>query len=145
MEKSITITSIEELTAVAEWLGEQITQSGLHIVAIYGQMGAGKTTLISQFCKLNGALQTATSPTFSIINTYDTPHGLIFHFDLYRIEDERSAEELALSEYFYHDNSISLIEWPENIEKFIPNDMTLRIEIKLTQNGGRKFSVAEHC
>lgn len=143
MEKSITILSIEELPLVAKWLDGQIAESGRPIVALYGEMGAGKTTLISQFCKLRGAVQTATSPTFSIINTYDTPLGSIFHFDLYRIEDERAAQELGLSEYFYNDHSLSLLEWPENIEKFIPSDMTLRIKIKLTTNGGRKFQVVE--
>lgn len=140
---SIIINSTEELTAAARWLDEKIAHSGRNVVAIYAQMGAGKTTFISAFAKYRQAVQTASSPTFSIINTYDTPSQTLFHFDLYRIDNDKQAQDLALDEYFYEPNSICLLEWPENIEKFLIPEITLKLEIEVMQDGARKFHVVQ--
>ncbi|MEG0467859.1 MAG: tRNA (adenosine(37)-N6)-threonylcarbamoyltransferase complex ATPase subunit type 1 TsaE [Mucinivorans sp.] len=138
---SIIIKSIDELDSVAHWLDQKIAATSCSVVALYGAMGAGKTTLISRFTALHNAKQQASSPTFAIINTYDTPNITLYHFDFYRIDTVKEIEDLALGEYFYDTNSISLVEWPEKIEQFLPGDITLRIKIDITGNDSRKFSV----
>lgn len=139
----ITITSIDELDRAVEWLEKQIETTGKTVVAIYAPMGAGKTTLIGRFAEKRQAKQQPSSPTFAIINTYDTPTGLIFHFDLYRIDTRREAEDLSLSDYFYEKNAICLVEWPEKIEEFLPDDITLRVKVEVTNQGERKLWVVE--
>ncbi|MEG0656074.1 MAG: tRNA (adenosine(37)-N6)-threonylcarbamoyltransferase complex ATPase subunit type 1 TsaE, partial [Mucinivorans sp.] len=96
---------------------------------------------ISCFANLHGSRQTPSSPTFAIINTYDAKDVTIYHFDLYRVDDRREVEDLALEEYFYADNAISLVEWPEKIEAFLPQELTLRIKIDVLADNVRKFSV----
>lgn len=139
----ITITSIDELDRAVDWLEEQIKTTGKTVVALYAPMGAGKTTLISRFAERRNAEQQPSSPTFAIINTYDTPTGVIFHFDLYRIDTRREAEDLSLADYFYEKEAISLVEWPEKIEEFLPDDITLRVKIEVTDAGERKLGVVE--
>lgn len=140
---SITIASLEELDRAVSWLDQMILESDRTVVAFYADMGVGKTTLISRYAQIHGSQQQPSSPTFAIVNTYDTPRGVIFHFDLYRIDDRREAESLALAEYFYAPGATCLVEWPEKIEEFLPEELTLRIKMELTENGARKLSVVE--
>ncbi len=96
---------------------------------LQGEVGAGKTTFIRAVCTELGAVDEVSSPTFSLINEYQTAKGgTIYHFDFYRIQSENEAENLGLEEYFYSDN-LCLIEWPEKIPHLIP-DRYLKINIK---------------
>lgn len=94
-------------------------------LCFYGDMGAGKTTLIQALVKQLGAVDTANSPTFSIVNEYHDPQGavLAYHFDFYRLEDEKEALDLGLEEYWNTDAWI-LIEWPQNIASLLPQEAT---------------------
>ena len=84
----------------------------------HGDMGAGKTTLIKAFIKALGAVDTGSSPTFSLVNEYESTQGSIFHFDFYRIEDETEALDMGLEEYL-NSGAWIFIEWPQKIEKFL--------------------------
>lgn len=92
-------------------------------------MGAGKTTLISQLVKALGALQSASSPTFSIVNEYLYPEGKIFHFDLYRIASEAELHAIGFDDYLYS-GEICLIEWPEHAGTLVQGVSHIRINIR---------------
>lgn len=84
----------------------------------YGDMGTGKTTLIKALIKALGAADTGSSPTFSLVNEYESPQGDIFHFDFYRIEDKKEALDMGLEEYL-DSGAWIFIEWPQKIEEFL--------------------------
>ena len=101
------------------------------VFAFYGKMGAGKTTFIKAVCECMGVTDVITSPTFAIVNEYqsDTTGDKIFHFDFYRIDDIREAYDFGYEEYFYS-GDLCLVEWPEKIEQLLPeNVMTVRITV----------------
>jgi tRNA threonylcarbamoyladenosine biosynthesis protein TsaE len=90
-------------------------------IAFVGEMGAGKTTLIKLLCEALDALDTATSPTFAIVNVYATPTIPIHHLDLYRLNSEEEGFSIGLLELF-EDNSYCFIEWPQVMEAYLPEE-----------------------
>ena len=101
------------------------------VYAFRGEMGAGKTTFITELCRQLGVDDVANSPTFAIVNEYrsDTTAELIYHFDFYRIEEIEEVFDLGYEEYFYS-GDLCLVEWPEKIEPLLPDDaMTVRITV----------------
>ncbi|OQY05930.1 MAG: tRNA (adenosine(37)-N6)-threonylcarbamoyltransferase complex ATPase subunit type 1 TsaE [Bacteroidetes bacterium 4572_117] len=91
-------------------------------IAFYGEMGAGKTTLIKAICNEMGITDITSSPSFSLINEYLDPEGKsIFHFDFYRIDNIEEAFDIGYEDYFYS-NSLCLIEWPEKIKTLLPGN-----------------------
>ena len=108
--------SLENLSEVAT---EIISSAENKTLLFYGQMGVGKTTLIKEICKQLGVLDNISSPTFSLVNEYQTSNNeKVFHFDFYRIEEEE-ALDMGIEEYF-DNNDWCLVEWPENIENLLP-------------------------
>jgi len=100
-------------------------------VLFYGEMGVGKTTLIKELAKQLGVTNTLTSPTFSIVNEYETAtNDLLYHFDCYRIENEDEALDFGIEEYLSSGN-YNFIEWPEMIKSHIPAN---HVTIKLIKN-----------
>lgn len=96
-----------------------------------GQMGAGKTTLIKEICKQMGVKHTVQSPTFSLVNEYETiDQKIIYHFDLYRLKNVQEALSIGIEDYLDSGN-ICLIEWPEQAEELwdIPHS-TFQIQLK---------------
>lgn len=112
------IESIEELTTIAK---ELIPHFQHKTILFEGEMGAGKTTFIKVLVEEMGTLDEVSSPTFSIVNEYETDLGKVFHFDLYRIKSEEEAMDFGIEEYLYS-NQYCLIEWPSKIENLIPNE-----------------------
>ena len=97
------------------------------VILFRGEMGAGKTTLIKEFLNQLRSVDTVSSPTYALVNEYQTPTGSVFHFDFYRINDEDEAYDMGWEEYAYSGN-LCLVEWPERIESLIPeNYHTLEI------------------
>lgn len=95
---------------------------GKKVITVSGEMGSGKTTLIKAICKYLGVTDNTSSPTFSLVNEYHTKAGQrIFHFDFYRIQNEKEAYDMGYEEYFYS-GDLCLIEWPENIPSLVPAD-----------------------
>ena len=109
-----------------------VKQAGKRRVIVFnGEMGAGKTTLIKEICVKLGVKENVTSPTFGIINTYLGGKGEVFHFDAYRIENEKEAFDVGIEEYLFSGNWC-LIEWPDKIEAFLPNQKDiLEVDIKV--------------
>ena len=83
-----------------------------NILLLKGNLGAGKTTFSQFLLKEMGSLDEISSPTYSIVNEYDTPKGKVYHFDLYRLKSVEEAYDFGIEEYL--DNGyLSIIEWPE--------------------------------
>lgn len=115
------VNCITELNKVAKTIIESIDEK--NVICFYGKMGVGKTALIKDICSELGVKDNVSSPTFSIVNEYISFEGKsVFHFDFYRIEDEREALDLGYEEYFYK-NSLCFVEWPEKIKSLIPNNV----------------------
>ncbi|MFL2596329.1 MAG: tRNA (adenosine(37)-N6)-threonylcarbamoyltransferase complex ATPase subunit type 1 TsaE [Flavobacteriaceae bacterium] len=89
------------------------------VIRIDGDMGTGKTTLISSLCKSLGVKETISSPTFSLVNTYHIGNEKIYHFDFYRLKNENEAIDFGLDEYLESGN-ICFMEWAEKISSHLP-------------------------
>ena len=136
-----TIANEHQLTEVADSIIPLLKQ--IPVACFYGEMGAGKTTLIKVICEQLGVVDSMSSPTFSIVNEYRTMEDApIYHFDFYRIEKVQEALDVGAEEYFYSEE-ICLIEWPERIEPIIP-DIHLKISIKLVGDSGREIMITKH-
>lgn len=107
--------------------------------AFYGKMGSGKTTLIKKICKFMGVDENiVNSPTFTIINEYQTNSGdIIYHCDLYRIKTLDELYNIGFEEYLYNDNYL-FIEWPEIAENIYPENI-LKIIIEEINEKTRKI------
>ena len=126
-----TIEQVDELEQVAQYIIEQFGQYTLFL--LNGEMGAGKTTLTSRIVKLAGSKDAVSSPTYSIVNAYELPNGkMIYHFDLYRIEDPSELEEIGFYEYLDSGN-ICIIEWPERAGQILEGEK--HIMITMNANG----------
>ncbi len=90
----------------------------------FGEMGVGKTTLIKQVAKNLGVKEDLNSPTYSIINEYETENDKVFHFDLFRLKNMEEAYDLGIEEYF-SGKHWNLLEWPEIIMDFLPSEITI--------------------
>ena len=123
---------IKTLDALPEAAREFINSLGDRTVVTFnGEMGAGKTTFINEVCRQLGVETDATSsPTFALVNEYrsDTTAELIYHFDLYRLEDFEEALDMGIEDYL-DCGALCLIEWPDIIDPILPNDV---VEVSLT-------------
>ncbi len=128
---------IESLDRIDEAAREFLKEIGDHkIIALYGSMGAGKTTFVTAICRVLGVEDIVNSPTFTIVNEYETEEGeSVFHFDFYRIKSLREVEDLGFEEYVYSD-SLCLMEWPEMIEEMLPEE-TVKVSISEQEDGTR--------
>jgi tRNA threonylcarbamoyladenosine biosynthesis protein TsaE len=106
------------------------------LFAFYGQMGAGKTTFIRALAKALGVKNdVVNSPTFSIVNEYESDRGLLYHFDFYRINNPAEILDIGLYDYLDSGN-ICFMEWPELVIELLPDDVS-RVEIAEIENGNR--------
>lgn len=132
----IRVNNITELPAAAK---QFINSMGDRtVVALHGEMGAGKTTFINALCKELGVETDATtSPTFALVNEYrsDTTAELIYHFDLYRIENLDEAVDMGIEDYL-DCGAICLIEWPDVVDPLLPDD-TIDLRITVNTDGSR--------
>ena len=109
-------------------------------VRIDGKMGAGKTKIISNICMQLGVKEVITSPTFSLINTYQSTNGPIYHFDFYRLQNSNEALDIGIEEYLESGN-VCFLEWAEKIEDHLPLNYDHYILKVLNDNTRRIFSL----
>jgi len=130
----LTIESLDTIQLTARQFIDQI--GNRTVFAFNGKMGAGKTTFIKSICEEMGVKETVNSPTFSIVNEYETSDKrIIYHFDCYRINNIQEALDLGAEEYLYSGN-LCFIEWSENIAPLLP-DSIVNVNIEEVENGKR--------
>ncbi|MBU1012253.1 MAG: tRNA (adenosine(37)-N6)-threonylcarbamoyltransferase complex ATPase subunit type 1 TsaE [Bacteroidetes bacterium] len=121
MEQLFICRTLDDLQGIAEKMLELFPKD--RIFAFEGSMGAGKTTFIKVLCKNLEVLNEVVSPTFAIINEYHSNKvGPIYHFDFYRINNIEEVMDIGYEDYLYSGN-YCLMEWPEKIEKLLPENI----------------------
>ncbi|MCK7591021.1 tRNA (adenosine(37)-N6)-threonylcarbamoyltransferase complex ATPase subunit type 1 TsaE [Subsaxibacter sp. CAU 1640] len=108
-------------------------------ILLFGSMGVGKTTFVSALLKILGSHDDASSPTFSIVNEYELPNDMMYHFDMYRIKDEDEALQFGFEDYLSSNHWI-VIEWPERIPNLLPENAEI-IEIILNSDYTRTLKL----
>ncbi len=131
----IKIKSLADINEAAKQFIENMGDG--KVFAFYGKMGAGKTTFIKAVCEELGVDDVITSPTFAIVNEYQsaTTGDSIYHFDFYRIKKLEEVYDMGYEDYFYS-GSLCFLEWPELIDDLLPEDAT-KVTIEATEEGGR--------
>lgn len=131
----IKINSLADINKAAKQFIENMGDG--KVFAFYGKMGAGKTTFIKAICEELGVDDVITSPTFAIVNEYQsaTTGDSIYHFDFYRIKKLEEVYDMGYEDYFYS-GSLCFLEWPELIDDLLPEDAT-KVTIEATDDGGR--------
>jgi tRNA threonylcarbamoyladenosine biosynthesis protein TsaE len=125
--------SLENINEVAASFLQTIGQK--KVIALHGQMGAGKTTFVHAICDTLGVKAAVSSPTFSIINEYKSAEGdIIYHLDLYRLKDEQEAINAGVEDCLYSGN-LCLVEWPEITPDLFPDDT---VHCYLTVSGDKE-------
>ncbi|MEZ5005533.1 MAG: tRNA (adenosine(37)-N6)-threonylcarbamoyltransferase complex ATPase subunit type 1 TsaE [Bacteroides graminisolvens] len=133
---------IQSLDQIHEAAKEFIAAMGENTVfALYGKMGAGKTTFVKAVCEELGVTDVITSPTFAIVNEYrseDTAE-LMYHFDFYRINKLEEVYDMGYEDYFYS-GALCFIEWPELVEELLPGN-TIKVSIEEQKDGTRTVTL----
>ena len=131
------VFSLDQIQEVAEQI---IAQNPKKIILFNGEMGVGKTTLIKQLCKTLGVNSATSSPTFSLVNEYETTtNQIVYHFDFYRLKTEMEALDMGVDDYFYSGNWC-FIEWAEKIPNLIPEEHSV-VTIELRPDGKRNLKL----
>lgn len=128
MQNKYTIPSIDVIDEVAKALLNDFPN--YKTLAFRGEMGIGKTTFIKALCHQLGVSDTVNSPSFAIVNEYNSPKGeTIYHFDFYRIKQPEEAFDMGYEDYFFS-GAYCFVEWPEKIESLLPSH---RLELHFSE------------
>ena len=130
------IYKLNEINKACVYLKNKIKND---VILISGDVGAGKTTLVKEYCKLIGVRENVNSPTYTLINQYKCNSKIVVHIDLYRVNNLIEINELGLFDYL--ENNLAIIEWPEIILNQIDFNYTL-ITIKFIDKSHRKLSIS---
>jgi tRNA threonylcarbamoyladenosine biosynthesis protein TsaE len=134
----IVVHSLSDLPFAAKQFLELIDKQ--KVVLFHAEMGAGKTTFINAVLRAMGINETAGSPTYSIVNTHDSPYyGEVFHFDLYRLQSLDEALAIGIEEMIYSD-AYCFIEWPEIVEHILPENV-VNVRITVAENNVRLLKI----
>ena len=131
--KEIITNSPEETESVGFELAKELEKNPFvpSFIALYGDLGVGKTAFVRGFTRVFSPSALVRSPTFALVNEYPSKSGRrVFHFDMYRITDEDDLYSIGYYDYL-DDGSVCLVEWSENIPYAIP-DEHIRVEISKT-------------
>ena len=140
-KKKVFCGSIEELDKIVEEILDFAQDRRLWLLE--GQLGSGKTTLVKSVCQSKDVIDTVTSPTFSIVNEYQTDLGeTLYHFDFFRIKDLQEAVALGLEDYL-DSGQLCLIEWPSLVQGILP-EKNLQIEIEVGPDDSRTFHLTRN-
>lgn len=134
----IHVQSLAELHSSAKLFLEQFGHN--KIFAFEAEMGCGKTTFITAILHAMGIEETEGSPTYSLVNVYDSPmYGHVFHFDVYRLNSSEEAMDIGIEEMLYG-GGICFIEWPEKIQNLLPEN-TIWVYIRNNEDDTRTITV----
>ncbi len=141
MEKKSYISHSEEETIELGEKFAKLLKPG-YLVALYGELGSGKTEFIKGICNYFGVNDIVTSPTFTIMNTYfpedNSEVSRILHLDLYRIKDVPELEEIGFADVVYDESSIKLIEWAEKADSILNGKCNFSVRISQTDEDENK-------
>ncbi|MBO4303765.1 MAG: tRNA (adenosine(37)-N6)-threonylcarbamoyltransferase complex ATPase subunit type 1 TsaE [Lentisphaeria bacterium] len=128
MKKQYITHSPEETEQAAKEIASELSPGW--VVALYGDLGAGKTVFSRGFARALNITEPVSSPTFTIVQEYPCEKGVLYHLDLYRIDDTDAALAFGVDEFLYDKNAYALVEWPERLDKglFPKNTLCIRIE-----------------
>ena len=127
------VSDNEKMTAsIAARLAGRV-QTG-DVIALYGTLGAGKTVFCRGFIQALCPDQEVPSPTFTLLQTYETSRFPVYHFDMYRLKKSEEAYEIGIEDAFTE--GVSLIEWPEKIESLLPKKV---IRVTITPQGEKRL------
>ena len=136
--ETFSIDNQSELYTVAKAISKLCATNQIFIIE--GEMGAGKTTLIGEICKVLNVEDAVSSPTYGIVNTYfSEQYGEINHLEFYRIENEEEAMDSGLDEQLYSGN-ICFVEWASKIPKLLP-DYCVNVAIEIIETNRRKITI----
>jgi tRNA threonylcarbamoyladenosine biosynthesis protein TsaE len=130
---------LNKIDSAAVWFWQAVDNK--KVIAFHGAMGSGKTTFIHALCEVKGVKDVVGSPTFSIINEYCFPGGMIYHVDLYRLKDEQEATRAGVEDCLYSDH-ICFVEWPEKAPGIFPID-TIRVSIEVVDSQTRHLTIQD--
>ena len=142
MADSLCLATPADLPAAARRLLEAFGHRSVWL--LYGQMGAGKTTLVKALCAALGVSETVQSPTFGLVNEYRTAAGrVVYHMDLYRLQSETEAYDIGLETYLDDPAALCLVEWPERAASLLPPD-ALPLHLAVQPDGSRLLTFPEN-
>jgi len=130
----------EEWTNVVVELLDRLSNENVTVLALQGDLGAGKTTFVKSFMKDIGSIDLVNSPTFSIVNEYESNRGVVYHMDLYRLESIEELLDIGFEEYI-DSGELCIIEWPE-IAFPILKDSCILISITLNDENERIVKIS---
>lgn len=130
----------EEWTNVVVELLDRLSNGIVTVIALQGDLGAGKTTFVKSFMKDIGSINLVNSPTFSIVNEYESNRGVVYHMDLYRLESIEELLDIGFEEYI-DSGELCIIEWPE-IAFPILKDSCILISITLNDENERIVKIS---
>jgi len=133
----INIQNETQLPIVVDVLMDMLGR-GSKVVLLYGDLGAGKTTLVKYVAKKLGCFDKTSSPTYSLVNEYQVKKEIMYHIDLYRINDTAEAIDMGIEEYI-SSNNLCFVEWPQVIEPLI--DEYIKLNIEASEGDERIFTL----
>ncbi len=136
--ESLVLKSLSDLNIIAEKFLRLMKDR--KIFAFFGPMGVGKTTFIKALCNELGVVEIVTSPTFALVNQYQTNNGdEIYHFDFYRIEKIEEVYDFGYEDYFFSGN-YCFIEWPDKIAEILPENVVF-VQMVENEDGSRTINI----
>jgi tRNA threonylcarbamoyladenosine biosynthesis protein TsaE len=148
MKQTYITRNAQETEELGQHLGRQIIKP--MIVALRGELGSGKTTFVKGFAKGLGITQPVTSPTYIIIRQYTLPSQVakehlnwFYHIDLYRLQREKDTLAVGLGDIVKEADAIVLVEWPENMGKFLP-EKRIDISFVYRADNERKITIQQY-
>jgi tRNA threonylcarbamoyladenosine biosynthesis protein TsaE len=141
----LNVPTPERMRAVGEAIARAIDDvSGAFIVALDGELGAGKTTLVSGILRAYGVTGPVRSPTYTLIEPYEARGKRIYHLDLYRLVDPGEVEPLGIRDLL-SEAPVLLVEWPSRAAGALPaSDLTIGIDYLSTDGDGRRVALQPH-
>lgn len=137
-EKIFISSSEEETTKFADDFAKELKKG--EIILLNGDLGSGKSVFARGVIRSFGVKKQIPSPTFTIVNEYDTDFCKLYHFDMYRLEEVEEAIAIGVDEIFEDKESIKLVEWPEKVWQIIPNKV-IKVNIEKIDDTKRKITV----